>query len=96
MKVPKDRVGKDSERLKPVWKITCDYEYNEAMWKTIDTGDNNFQPLVEQILDSQISNNIEGPGKINIYFYATQRNGTSEVLSIFLWRLLIKRVSKEN
>ena len=65
MQVPKYKVEKDSERLKhqqlPVWRRTSEYEYKNPPWTTIeDTGDNNFQPLIEQVLNSNESLNIDG------------------------------------
>ena len=65
MKVPTYRVKNDSERLQhpklPVWRRTSEYEYKNPPWTTIeDTGDNNFQPSVEKVLDGKKSINIEG------------------------------------
>ena len=64
-KVLKYKVEKDSERLKhqqlPIWKRNSEYEYKKPVWKTIeDVADNNFQPLIEQVLNSNESLNIDG------------------------------------
>ena len=65
MKVLKYKVEKDSERLKhqqlPIWKRNNEYEYKKPVWTTIkDVADNNFQPLIEQVLNSNESLNIDG------------------------------------
>jgi transcriptional regulator with PAS, ATPase and Fis domain len=64
-KVHKYKLVSDCNRIKqqklPRWFRTRQYEYNKPTWNiTNDTGDNNFQPMVEQILDGNQSINIEG------------------------------------
>lgn len=63
--VPKYRLEESKERLKtellPRWKRTEKYDYKQQEWKVLeDDGNDDFQPYVEQILDSNKSIFIEG------------------------------------
>ena len=73
-KVYKYRLEEKSDRLKcqmlPKWQRTQKYEYKQAEWNiTNDTIDNDFKPLVKQILDSKKSINIDGRAGVGKSFF---------------------------
>ena len=73
-KVYKYRLEEKSDRLKcqmlPKWQRTQKYEYKQAEWNiTNDTTDNDFKPLVKQILDSKKSINIDGRAGVGKSFF---------------------------
>lgn len=64
-KIPKYKLEANSERIKhqllAKWIRTDDYKNDEIKWKTIqDRDDNDFQSLVDQILDSKQCYHIRG------------------------------------
>ena len=63
--VPKYKLETNSERVRrqmlPQWRRFDEYKHNEIKWNTIqDRDDNDFQMLVDQILDSKQSYHIRG------------------------------------
>ena len=63
--VPKYRLVPDAQRLQvghlPKWKRTDNYALKELTWSTVpDVEDNDFQPLVERMLESDKGFNIDG------------------------------------
>ena len=73
-KVYKYRLEEKSDRLKcqmlPKWQRTQKYEYKQAEWNiTNDCIDNDFKPLVKQILDSKKSINIDGRAGVGKSFF---------------------------
>ena len=72
--VYKYRLEEKSDRLKcqmlPKWQRTQKYEYKQAEWNiTNDCIDNDFKPLVKQILDSKKSINIDGRAGVGKSFF---------------------------
>ena len=63
--VPKYRLVRDAERVKighlPRWKRDCVFLSKEREWSTVsDVPDNNFMPLVDQMLGSKKGFSIDG------------------------------------